>query len=606
MRFSQFMASAAVLVSVALLDVAAIAENPNAVDTRVPLTGAMEASVFPYGIRQGFSLLGDTKGKKCHFTVSVSVNGQGRYDQKFANPIVAPLPWTSPDLQYPSSDGGTWSLLVQALDTAPGNACKGQVTLSFAVTPETGKLTGITASAKVVATNQKISFRVSGKNYGTCKYKGTLSRGGVELVHADIDTLPFEYTTAFPDAGDYLSTADQIDDKPGAPEGCSGHLKLTFSVIPRPQCPAANEYYQSADDNEFGCLYLVRAGGRVLALAYACPSDYDKFASSGPSGDQYGCRRKSSGILDLGVVNSLLGGAQVNPSMALGGNSGNSGPQPDKPTITGVQTIPGTSPRPNTSIYYAGEDLGVDVAGNLPNNAGYGNLCGYLIEVANTSTGKIVESTQRHYYSWGAQDVGPIPDAGNYRVTVSPFKEPNLGPPACLGKGVANITVYPKAAWVTGFQLTGFGHHFYGGTSGSAWSGQWCQNCDSIFSPAHDSAFMEFNPTIKGITSGGQCAYNVTFNGHSFGGNNSMNLGSAQEVVYQNGQPGLPANQPNLYLGYNPYWSQWTDNSNTAQVIVTPGGDLVIPPCNILGGKISKTITFTNNQNAKAVVVSAP
>jgi len=589
MRFSRLVASAALVAAMVGLNALVRA------DTQVALSGMVTAQVFPYGQPQIFQVLGDTHGKKCNFAFSVSLNGApvGIQGNAAANhPVSAALPWNSPDLRLPTSNGGNYSVLVQAVNSA-SNACTGQFTLSFGVVPQIGTLSKIGGSAKVVAANMPISFTVSGQTFGTCNYTFGLSRNGKDLGHGPVNQLPYNASVTYADAGNYLATADEIDLN-GAPDGCTGHVKFAFSVIPRPVCPSASEYYQSPDDSEFGCLHV---GVWFSPAAYDCPSGYSAFNSVGQN-TQWGCRQPSKPLLGLNTVNGLVGNAA---NSNLGSPHATAAPQTATPKIVKIETVPPSTGawRPNSDVLYAGEHYWAKITGNVPNNGGYNpQMCEYSVTVQNIASDAV--ATQAAFTAFNTWDIGVIQAPGDYRVVAEPHQGPS-GDWASPCGGVAiiqKITVSPLAAWVTGFQLTGFGHHFYGGTSGSAWSGQWCQNCDSIFSPAHDSAFMEFNPTIKGITSGGRCAYNVTFNGHSFGGNNSMNLGSSLEVVYQNGQPGLPASQPNLYEGYNPYWSQWTDNSNTAQVIVTPGNDLVIPPCHILSGKISKTITFTNNANA--------
>jgi hypothetical protein len=214
MRLSQLVASTTLLASVLVLNSAAFADSR---DNRLTLSAAMDAQVFPYGVRQGFKVLGDTKGKTCNFAYSVSLNGAYVGGQGPISAKLSPgVPWASDDLRLPTSGGGNYSLLVAAIDPAPGptgaNGCKGQVTLSFAVVPETGKLTGLTTSAKVVAVNQIIRFRVSGKTFGTCKFNSGFGVQGSKPSYSLIDTatnpLPFDYSNSYTQAGDYFVTAE--------------------------------------------------------------------------------------------------------------------------------------------------------------------------------------------------------------------------------------------------------------------------------------------------------------------------------------------------------------------------------------------------------------
>jgi hypothetical protein len=277
--------------------------------------------------------------------------------------------------------------------------------------------------------------------------------------------------------------------------------------------------------------------------------------------------------------------------------------------------------RPTPGIHYALEQLQGQVRLQLPGQATGAPDCGFNL---------IVKSPTGQTLSWQYNGPGPMSQAnGQYFVTDTVnFLPPTSGvyhmtavgqshasgQPACVNGGnlgTIDFAIFPPTAWVTGLHLQGFGYYFHGGTSSDAWSGQWCQNCNSIFSPGHSEGFMAVAPEIQGATLAafarapgyaGQCSYNVTFNGGSFDGNNTMNLGQAKETVFYNGQPAVPASQPTLFNGYNPFWSEWNGNTNTAQVTISASNnDPLIPPCNIPGGSITKTITFTNNANAAVV-----
>ena len=146
-------------------------------------------------------------------------------------------------MRLPTSNGQNYTLFVIANGTA-SNACTGTVKTTFQVEPQIGTLQKITMNPPVVSTNMSATLTVSGVMYGACTYAGSLSQNGTVIANATLTTLPYSYTTSFPTAGTYVSTADEIDVN-GKPEGCTGHLSTTFTVIARPVCPTANQYYQS-------------------------------------------------------------------------------------------------------------------------------------------------------------------------------------------------------------------------------------------------------------------------------------------------------------------------------------------------------------------------
>jgi hypothetical protein len=591
MKFSRVIAASALAVSM-------LALNPARVfaDTPVTIAGAMDAQVFPYGVKQSFKITGDTKGKKCSFLYTVMHNGGGPAQGTVT--VNAPLPWTSPDLALP---GGAYSVDVQVPVVT---VCTGALTLTFSVVAETGKLEALTASAKIVATNQKMSFKVSGKNFGTCKFNGAITTGGNVVASGVVTQLPYEYDGAFPNAGAYVASADEIDDKPGVPEGCTGHLKYDFTVIPRPPCPSG--YYQSSDDSEFGCSYPAQ-GGSTTPPSYGCPSGYDKFDSpSVPSASRaqmvhYGCKRPASASLDFDAIASV----QKSPPTAavlgsLFGGSGNSGPATDKPAITGIQAVAasgqGHAARPNSNVFYAGEVFQVNVIGNLPNKAGYAatNWCVYKIEAENLASHK--KTVSQDWNTFDIHDVGLIPEPGEYKISVVPDTVAAWKEPACLGKAeLAKVRFYPVAAWVTDLTLNSFGFHF--NMADAMALPQFCENCDSIFSPAHDRAFLGILPAGIGTSPSGQCAYSITANG---GGDSRVFEG----VIY-NGKPVVPKDQATLYAANSapPFWNMYNVDKSSVTVTISQGQDAGPGwgTCNILGGKISKTISINSDPKSPHV-----
>ena len=51
-----------------------------------------------------------------------------------------------------------------------------------------------------------------------------------------------------------------------------------------------------------------------------------------------------------------------------------------------------------------------------------------------------------------------------------------------------------------------------------------------------------------------------------------------------------------------PYWTQWDGDTNAVTVSIQPANQQYEGPnCNIVGGKMSKIITFTDNPTAPPV-----
>jgi hypothetical protein len=465
------------------------------------------------------------------------------------------------------------------------------------VEPQIGTLQKITLSPPVVTTNMQTTLTVNGVMYGACTYASALSHNGAQIAHATPTTLPYSYAMSFPDAGTYVSTADEIDVN-GKPEGCTGHLSTTFTVVARPVCPTANEYYQSTDDSEFGC--LIPGVWFSPPQAYTCPTGYNTFDTAGQT-TQWGCRQSGKLALTPGQV-TVLSGAQLNVGAMSGGGATpkpTAPPQTATPTIVKIQAVAasGGLARPNSNIFYAGEHFSVDVSGNIPNSGGYDpQLCAYRVVVQSIASDTV--ATSAIFTQFNTWDVGVVPAPGDYRVVASPYQTPGNGgstAPCAGAASINSITFYPRVAWITAMKLVGFAYHF--NMADAMGMPQFCENCGSIFSPAHDREFLGIAPTIIGSSVGvpnNTCAYNITQTGNGAAG--------TMEAIYQNGQ-GNP-NDGHFPTSLNPpWWNEFNNGgSTTVTASITPGNDGLYPSCNILGGKITKTITFTSNTNLPAVV----
>lgn len=546
-----------------------LATAPNAVS----LGFTLDASVFPFGVRQGFTVTGSTAGAMCHFMVEVT-SDHVVYNEKFA----APLPWKSPDLKLPPlADTKMYSVKVTPLSPSQGNYtglnfCKdgGWGAQSFQVISQMGALMGIDLSVAVVAVNQKVDFTVVGKIYGDCQFNLSVGRKGRPLpAPLNRSGLPFKYDTSFAEAGQYYAYAEQIL-REGKPLGCTGQVaSSTLTVIDRPACPSPQYAYSSGDDSEYGCRYPSTVQ-YAAPQALACPTFYTSFHTGG-SEVAYGCRRD-------GVNISAMAQPGGNVSSASGFTTNAPGDAPAKPALQKIQMVAvngGSIPRPNNSIVYTGEALRLDISGNLPNNAGYGNQCGYTVALENTATHVTKD------YNFDTFDIhafGAAPIAGAYSVKATPHPHGNV--PGCQGEASASITIHPAAAWLTGLKLTAFGAHFGIGSDGMY--PEFCENCDSIFSPAHNSALMDTAPTI---TAGPSCAYEIVQNG------------KVTPEVYTSGGAVPPA-YPATRVG--PWRGKWGNNDTITVTVRGFAGLFPLPACN---GSITKSVKLSDDPNKAPVIV---
>jgi hypothetical protein len=215
----------------------------------------------------------------------------------------------------------------------------------------------------------------------------------------------------------------------------------------------------------------------------------------------------------------------------------------------------------------------------------------------------VVQNTMEFiFHTFDIQNVGKVPSAGDYSVTVKPFAYPSDKYSPCLGKAeLKKVTFYSRRAWVTGLNLVGFGFHF--NMADAMGLNQFCENCSSIFSPAHDRAFLGIAPVLIGKTDDPAglglklCVYNITQTG--------AGDGTPNEVVYKNGQPSVPADNAQLYSANSapPFWNMYNDDKVTVTVTISAGNDAGpgYINCHILGGKITKTITFSKNPKSPKV-----
>jgi hypothetical protein len=272
------------------------------------------------------------------------------------------------------------------------------------------------------------------------------------------------------------------------------------------------------------------------------------------------------------------------------------GTLPLPPMITSVEPVPalpGNAPRPEVTIHYAGEDFRVRVAGSVPDQGNVSpNKCGYKVELQNIETSKLSNETQ--FDSFGVKDLGSPPGPGDYRVLVTPKQFTGTTFSACVGKAeLGDVKFFPKAAWVTGLKLVGLAYHFR--MADAMGMPQFCDACGSVFSPAHDRAFLGIQPNVVGVTPGAQatCAYEITQSGDGAPG--------TIQGSHKNGQALSSLAFPTSLNA--PWWNMYNNDTNTITVTISPGKNSLWPSCNILGGRITKTIRWTKNTGLKPVVM---
>ncbi len=545
--------------------------------TGVDLVADMARSVYPAGVAQTFKLTSNTGGKSCHFSVVVS----GPNGPIFNKVYDTPLPWTSPDYALGNNQPGQqYTIAVKALaPTKPGpSACKGAANLSYQVVYEIGALTNVTLVQKSVATGQTVDWTINGKSFGVCEYTVNMGTRGAapDLSYKTNKQLPNHITKSYDNAGQFYVNADETLHE-GNPVGCAGHVKSDFvTVLARPVCPAPQYAYKSPDDNDYGCVFPTSVQSSITET-FSCPAGYS-VQKSVLQEVQYGCHRDTSPLKQITTA-MLSGGASAVVAAAGGGvNPGGkpSGPQLDTPTITKVQLVAasGGAPRPNSNIFYAGEDLQVDISGNVTNNGGWNIFkCGYEVQLENIDTNK---TSTFYFTNFTIHSLGGSHPPGDYRVKAVPKSTEQALP--CAGSATTGtFKLHRRAAWLTDLKLKGYGYHF--NMADAMGLPQFCEACSSIFSPAHNSAFLITTPVFG--DGGPACAYSITQNG-----------GTAAEV-YNNGKA-IPPGQEE----YPPFMSKWGDAKNTVTVTVKGLEGLPVPACN---GSITKTITFTDNPDAAAV-----
>lgn len=537
--------------------------------TGVALQGEMARAVFPAGVAQTFKLTSSTGGKNCHFSVEMS-NGNG---VTFSHVYDAPLPWTSPDFaQGNNAPGQQYAITVKAVaPTKPGpSACQGVANLNYRVVYEIGSITSVTLAPKSVATGQKVDWAVNGKSFGYCDYMvSTGTRGAPADNSYHAQQLPNHFSMSYDKPGQYFVNADETI-QGGNPVGCAGHAKSDFvTVLPRPTCPAPQYAYKSPDDSDYGCVFPASVQPTITET-FSCPVGYSAQKSI-LQDVQYGCHRDSAP--KTLITTAILGASAISVASGSGATSGS--PKLDTPTITKVQLVAasGGLPRPNSNVFYSGEDLQVDISGNVTNNGGWNIFkCGYEVQLENIST----NHTDSYFFTnFTIHSLGANHPPGEYRVKAVP--KTTLEALACAGSAsTGTFHLDRRAAWLTDLKLKGFGYHF--NMADDMAMPQFCENCTSIFSPAHNSAFLMTTPVFA--DGGPACAYSITQNGN------------VTPEVYANGKV-IPTGQEQQ----PPFMTKW-GNSNTVTVTVKGLEGLSVPACN---GSVTKTISFTDNPNLPPV-----
>ncbi len=265
-----------------------------------------------------------------------------------------------------------------------------------------------------------------------------------------------------------------------------------------------------------------------------------------------------------------------------------------KPTLSHMQVVTQHgAARPNPDILYAGEPLRVNFVGNIDNHAG-SDVCSYTVTTEHLSN---KHKTESHFDRFMVQSMPTLAERGEYRIVAEATAKDAL--PHCQGKAEKVVNLHDaRAAWITDVALTAGGVHFNAHDQGAY--PQFCANCTSVFSPAHNIALLRITPVIQFGDGKTWCNYKIdqkfendsrSHGGHYLKGP-ALPSGSHEE-----GTAGLTYSVKDSE--FPPFLNRWNNNNNHVNVtIVGDAGDPTTPPCNVNapGGHISKSITFTDNE----------
>lgn len=260
------------------------------------------------------------------------------------------------------------------------------------------------------------------------------------------------------------------------------------------------------------------------------------------------------------------------------------------PTITGLFVAPVVTRK--AEAWRQDEAVDFYVTGNVKNNDDPTLQCGWTLFM-NSTNGQSKTVTTGSKFTMG--QIIPASffmgyEPGEYTLRVkSSSADDAIANQDCKGEASHTFKLLRATAAIKDVQLKASAFHFNAASSdgyaspGSdgGYFGNLCNNCNNIFSPAHDIGLLRISPVF---TSGQICSYSVIqkFNGQQ----------SSRIVLYTPSDPmsGIDAMAP-------PKLNVYSDNTTTVLVTLVgvpgPGG-----PCE---GTVTKAITVHDDPKMQAV-----
>ena len=264
---------------------------------------------------------------------------------------------------------------------------------------------------------------------------------------------------------------------------------------------------------------------------------------------------------------------------------------PKIPTITGLFVAPVVTRK--AEAWRQDEAVDFYVSGNVKNNDDAAMQCGWTLFMVN-SNGQEKKVTTGSKFTMGQIIPAAFFSAyepGEYTLRVkSSVADDKIANQDCKGEASHTFKLLRATATIKDVQLLAFAHHFNAGNNtgytspggdDNGFFGSLCQNCSSIFSPAHDIGLLRISPIFA---AGQTCSYSVI---QKFNGQQTSRL-----VVYtpSDSMSGIDAKAP-------PKLNVYSDDKTTVLVTLVgapgPGG-----PCE---GTVTKAITVHDDPKMQAV-----
>lgn len=237
------------------------------------------------------------------------------------------------------------------------------------------------------------------------------------------------------------------------------------------------------------------------------------------------------------------------------------------------------------------EPIEFAVVGNINNGNDTAQQCGWtLLLIDPNGQGKPVLTGNKFSASQtipAGKLVNFAPNVYTMRVKSTALDD-GLANQSCESQADKKFTLKKASATLKDVTLFAFGYHFkmassdgYASPGASANLSEFCQNCNNVFSPAHDIGALRITPVFSG---GETCSFSVTqkFNGKQ----------TTHSVLYTIGDT-MTGVGAQMAPRFNIYPNNETIVTVTLQGTAGPGG-----PCD---GTVTKSITVRDNAALPAV-----